>query len=450
MTKWKAEPAPSARRAAYGALFDIFEKEAYANLTIQHLLARYAWRPEERRFLTELVYGVCRRYNVLLWLIGRLSTRPVGKLDAPVRLLLCLGLYQLAFLDAVPDSAAVNETVKLAKKITHAGSAGFINAVLRNFIRRRDSLRILGEEADPILHDALTYNEPEWLVRRWTAEWGPDKARAVLAALNRIPAVDIRCNRLKTDRGSLMQRLSGLGAAPEPIALCADGITLGESGPFFRSGLLKEGLAYVQNRASMAPACILAPEAGETVLDMCAAPGSKTTQIAALMDDRGQVDAWDIYPHKIRLIWDNCRRMGIHIVRAEVRDASAFHEEKQGRYDRVLLDAPCSGLGVLGRKTEMRWRRKEEDLAAFPPLQKQMLHRAASYVKPGGRIVYSTCTLNGAENEAVVETFLAAHPDFVLTPFSLPGADGMQGMCTLWPDIHESDGFFAACLTRRA
>lgn len=449
MTKWKAEPAPSARRAAYGALSDIFEKDAYANLTIQHLLARYAWRPEERRFLTELVYGVCRRYNYLLWLMGRLSARPVEKLDAPVRLLLCLGLYQLAFLDAVPDSAAVNETVKLAKKVTHAGSAGFINAILRNFIRRKDSLRIPSEEDNPVLHDALTYNEPEWLVRRWTAEWGRDKARAVFAALNRIPAVDIRCNRLKMDRDALLRELSDLGAAPEPINLCDDGIALGESGPFFRSGLIKDGLAYVQNRASMMPAVILAPKAGEAILDMCAAPGSKTTQIAALMGDRGRVDAWDIYPHKIRLIRDNCRRLGIHIVHSDVRDASVLHEDRMGQYDRVLLDAPCSGLGVLQRKTEMRWRRKEEDLSAFPPLQEQMLRCAASYVKPGGRIVYSTCTLNRAENEAVVETFLSAHPDFFLTPFSLPGADRSSGLCTLWPDIHECDGFFAACLMRR-
>lgn len=449
MTKWKTEPAPSARRAAYDALCAVFEKDAYANLTLQQLFRRYDWRPEERRFLTELVYGVCRRYNTLLWIIGRLSSRPVEKLDAPVRLLLCLGLYQLVFLNAVPDAAAVNETVKLAKKVTHAGNGKFINAVLRNFLRKKDLLAVPSREENEDLHDALVWNEPEWLVRRWRRAWGRERAASVFAALNEVAPVDIRCNTLRVSPEALMNTLSEIGAEPAPVPFCPEGISLGKSGPFFASALLREGKAYVQNRASMVPARILSPQKGERVLDMCAAPGSKTTQMAAMMEGAGRIDAWDLYPHKVRLIEANCRRLGIGNVRASVRDAAVPCVSLAGVYDRVLLDAPCSGLGVLRRKTEMRWRRKEEDLAVFPPLQRQLLQCAASYVRPGGRLVYSTCTLERAENEAVVEAFLTAHPEFALTPFALPGLDGAEGWCTLWPDVQQSDGFFAACLTRR-
>lgn len=449
MMRSRIESAPPARRAAYEALYAIFEKDAYANLTLQQMFRRWSWKQEERRFLTELVYGVCRRYNALLWIIGQFSTRPVKKLDPSVRLLLCLGLYQLVYLNAVPDAAAVNETVNTAKKVTHAGGAKFVNAVLRNYLRQKETLRFPSEEKDAVLHDALTYNEPEWLVRRWVGAWGREKAQAVFAALNEIAPTDIRCNTLKTTREALMQQLCEMGAKPKAIPFAEEGIALGESMPFFRSAMLRDGLAYVQNRASMVPVQILAPKRGERVLDMCAAPGSKTTQIAAMMQDEGHIDAWDLYPHKIRLIEENCRRLGIRSVRGEARDASTLKQEAKERYDRVLLDAPCSGLGVLGRKTEMRWRRKEQDLAEFPVLQKKLLRCAAEYVKPGGRLVYSTCTLEWEENEAVVEAFLKEHPGFQLTPFSLPGIEGETGMCTLWPDVHHSDGFFAACLTRR-
>lgn len=449
MTHWNTEAAPPARRAAYEGLYEIFEKSAYANLTLQHFFRHWTWKPEERRFLTELVYGVCRRYNYLLWILEQLSSRPLKKLDAKVRLLVCLGLYQLIFLNAVPDSAAVNEMVKIAKQVTHAGNVKFINAILRNYLRKKESFRIPADTEDPELHDALTYNEPVWLVHRWTEEWGREKAQAVFAALNRVADTDIRCNRLKISTEELIKKLEVIGAEPKRISFYEDGISLGASGPFFQSSLLRDGLAYVQNQASMLPACVLVPKAGETVLDMCAAPGSKTTQIAAMMGDQGRVDAWDLYPHKIQLIEGNCRRLGIHSVHAEARDASILHKPAVNRYDRVLLDAPCSGLGVLGRKTEMRWRRKETELEAFPILQKQLLQCAAAYVKPGGRLVYSTCTLNREENEQVVSEFLKIHPEFYLAPFSLPGIDGTSGMCTLWPDIHHSDGFFVASMTRR-
>lgn len=441
---------PSARKLAYRGLWQIFEEEAYANLTIQHLLKTYPIENQDRRFLTELIYGVCRRYNRLIWVISKVSSRPVSKLDPKVRLLLCLGLYQIMELRSVPDSAAVNETVKIAKSVTHAGNVRFTNAVLRNYLRKQDEIKMPAADEDPLLYDSLLYNQPEWLVRKWSKAWGREKACAVFAAFNEIPSTDIRVNTLRTKRDALMERLAEAGAAPSPVSFCEEGLTLGDSLPFFKGPFLKEGCAYVQNRASMIPALILAPEAGDRVLDMCAAPGSKTTQIAAMMGDRGHIDAWDLYPHKIKIIDGNCRRLGIRSVHAKVQDSSKDVPEAHGIYDRVLLDAPCSGLGVIGRKTEMRWRRKEKDLALFPTLQRQLLDRAASYVKPGGVLVYSTCTLLSEENEDNAAWFLGAHPEFEAVPIALPGLSGESGCLTLWPDIHKSDGFFAACFRRRS
>lgn len=438
----------AARHAAYLVLRDIFEKESYANLALQQTFRRFSFSEEDRRFLTELVYGVCRRYNVLLWIISHFSSRPVEKLDSAVRLLLCLGLYQLRFLDSVPDRAAVSETVKTAKAVTHGGNAKFINAILRTYLREQEKITFPDEAADPILFDSLTYNEPEWLVRRWHSAWGPEKARAVMEALSRIPPTDLRLNPLKCTAEDLGKALDACGAEWEmlPSGL---GAALLKTGRFFQTPLLRDGKCYVQNRASMLPPLLLAPQPGETVLDLCAAPGSKTTQIAEMMGDRGRISAWDLYPHKVRLIEANCRRLGIHSVTASVHDGTRYDEAAREAFDRVLVDAPCSGLGVIGRKVELRWRRKEEDMAAFPPLQKALLTQAAKYVKKGGTLVYSTCTLCEEENEKITEWFLSAHPDFVLQPFEAGGLSSRTGMITLWPDVHGCDGFFGAVMTRR-
>lgn len=449
MTASTTKP-PSARKLAYRGLWQIFHEEAYANLTIQQLLRKYELSSADRRFLTELIYGVCRRYNRLLWIIGQVASRPVEKIDPKVRLLLCLGLYQIMDLSSVPDSAAVNETVKIAKSVTHAGNVRFVNGVLRNYLRKKDTISFPSEEETPILHDALMYNEPEWLVKKWTTAWGREKARAVFSALNTIAPTDIRVNTLKISAARLQEELLEKGVEPAPIPFSQDGFSLGSSLPFFKGEFLKKGTAYVQNRASMIPALVLGPMPKDQVLDMCAAPGSKTTQMAAMMKNQGTITAWDLYPHKIQIIEENCRRLGITCVKARVHDSTEDVPSIHGLYDRVLLDAPCSGLGVIGRKTEIRWRRTEKDLSFFPPLQQELLDRAADYVKPGGCLVYSTCTLAAEENEGNIRWFLERHPNFELMPFVLPGLSESKGMLTLWPDIHHSDGFFAAKMRRKS
>ena len=439
----------TARVLAYEALFAVLEKDAYANLALQASF-RMPLSPEDRKFLTELVYGTLRHLQTLAWHINRISSRPVQKLDASVRILLFLGLDQLLYMNSVPDSAAVNETVKIAKRVTHAGNVKFVNAVLRNWLRKKETLRLPTAKEDPVMAAALSLNMPTWLIRRWQKAFGVEKANAVFQAFQEIRPTDIRVNPLKISKETLIKELSDIGCEPSAIPGCESGLTLQDAGPFFRGRFLADGKAYVQNRASMLPAEILAPQAGEAILDMCAAPGSKTTQMATMMGNQGRVVCWDLYPHKMKLIAENAKRLGLTSIYPAVHDATKIEGKDVAAFDRVLLDAPCSGLGVIGRKIEIRWRRKEKDLAAFPPLQKNLLDAAAQAVRPGGILVYSTCTLERAENEEQITAFLSRHSDFELTPFAAGEKEAAEGMLTLWPDTDGCDGFFVAKLRRKA
>lgn len=446
MTNSKANP--SARKLAYQALYDILEKGAYANITLQHILKTYPLVNEEVHLLTELTYGVLRRYNYLLWIISGLSRVKVNKLHPAVRILICLGLYQLIYLTRIPESAAVNECVKIAKKVTHRGNVGFINGVLRNYLRTKDEIVIPNREDYPLLHDSLYWNEPEWLVQRWQKQFGEELTGRVFASFNEIPQFVIRVNTLKITADQLIGQFEANHITAEKIPFADDALVITD-GIHNIWKFIAEGLGYVQSVSSMLPALVLHPEPGDKVLDMCAAPGSKTTQMAALMENRGWIDAWDLYPHKISLIKKNADKLGISIIHAGARDSTLPFPELRNTYDKVLLDAPCSGLGVLGHKLEIRWRRTSEGLNVFPPLQKKLLECAADFVKPGGSLVYSTCTLNPAENEDQISSFLKEHTNFHPADFLLPeDKKSVNGMVTLWPFEMNSDGFFIARLEK--
>lgn len=449
MTHSNTNPAPSARRLAYQALYDVLEKDAYANITLQSIMGKYTLKKEESHLLTELVYGVLRKYNYLLWIISQMSKQPLKKLHPSVRILLCISLYQLLYLTRIPESAAVNESVKIAKKLTHQGNVRFINGLLRNYLRQKETIVIPSETENPLLHDELTYCLPSWLIQRWEKEWGRDKALAIFSALNETPCMTIRVNSLKTTKEDFMKQLADNGIEAEDIPGLKEGLTIRKGASQFFTHLLSSGEAYVQSASSMVPVHVLEPKAGETVLDMCAAPGSKTTQMAEWMKNEGTIDAWDLYPHKISLIKKNAKKEGITIIHAGARDSSKPMPQVNGKYDKILLDAPCSGLGVLGHKAEIRWRRQEADLEAFPPLQQKLLTCAASYLKSGGTLVYSTCTLNRAENEDMIRWFLSEHPEFEPVDFTLSDTQTSEyGIMTLWPDEWDSDGFFVAKLKK--
>ncbi|WP_296979570.1 16S rRNA (cytosine(967)-C(5))-methyltransferase RsmB [uncultured Dialister sp.] len=444
------KPVPSARKLAYQALYEILEKKAYANLILQHMMREYSLSGPESRLLTELVYGVLRKYNYLLYVISRLSSYSLKKMHPSVRILLCLGLYQLLYLSRIPESAAVNEIVKIAKKITHRGNVGFINGLLRGYLRKKEEITLFPREEDPLLYDSLYWNEPEWLIRKWQSAYGEEEACRILKSLNETPRLTVRVNTLKNSREEFLSLLAEKKIKAESALWQDDALIITEGAHDFWP-LAEAGLAYVQSLSSMIPARVLSPKAGEMVLDMCAAPGSKTTQMAETMENRGSIDAWDLYPHKISLIKNNAKKLGISIIHAGARDSSKPFPALYGKYDKVLLDAPCSGLGVLSHKPEIRWHRKEEDLNDFPPLQESLLSCAASYVKKGGTLVYSTCTLNPAENEDMVRRFLACHREFKPVDFTLyEGKSSKEGMMTILPYELQSDGFFVARLQKQS
>lgn len=449
MTVLNTEKMKSARLLAFEALYDIFEKDAYANLTIQNILRKMPLKAEEKHLLTELVYGICRKYNYCLWIIGKMSDRPIRKIHPIVRILLSLGIYQIMFLDRIPESAAVNETVKIAKKITHIGNAKFINGILRNFIRQKDSFLLPDKKSNYMLHQSLVYNQQEWLIQFFEKEYGAAQAKEILETFNRIPETCIRINTLKTTNANIKEELYKKGVITEDISYMPEALVVKTGADTLFSRFLQPGVLYVQTPSSMIPSKILAPMAGERVLDMCAAPGSKTTHMAALMENSGSIDAWDIHPHKINLIKENAKRLGISIIHAEVKDSTKPLISLYETYDKVLLDAPCSGLGVLGHKTELRWRRNKSDLADFPLLQKQLIEQASRYIKVGGILVYSTCTLNPNENEKLVSEFLSLHPNFRPEEFNIATlGSSKKGMMTLYPEVVKSDGFFVAKLRK--
>ncbi len=443
-----SKPNPSARKLAYQALYDILEKGAYANITLQHVFKTYSLIDEEAHLLTELTYGVLRRYNYLMWVISRFSKVKVKKLHPSVRILICLGLYQLIYLDRIPESAAVNECVKIAKKVTHKGNVGFINGILRNYIRNKEDVILPCREDDPVLCDSLHWNEPEWLIQWWQKEFGENLSARIFDAFNEIPQFIVRVNTLKISTEQLIEKLHSNDISAEKSHFIDDAIIITD-GIRFIWKVIDEGLGYVQSISSMIPARVLNPLPGERVLDMCAAPGSKTTQLAVLMKNKGSIDAWDLYPHKIALIKKNAEKQGISIIHAGARNSSLPFSALKECYDKVLLDAPCSGLGVLGHKLEIRWRRTPDSMSDFPPIQKKLLECAADYVKTGGVLVYSTCTLNPAENEDQILEFLKMHPDFHPADFVLTGCKNSEnGMATLWPFEMNSDGFFIARLKK--
>lgn len=442
--------APSARALAYQALYDILEKGAYSNLRLQTALKKNHLKGPEAHLLTELVYGTLRKYNYLVWIISRLSSHPVKKIHPAVRILLCIGLYQLIYLSRIPESAAVNETVKIAKKITHPGNVRFINGVLRNFLRKKEQFELPKRESNPLLYDELFYNMPGWLVQKWQKELGPEKTDLILKAFNEVPDTSIRVNTLRTDTQSVLKLLSEKGVEAQQSDFYSPAIILKHGADQFFAEILNKGYASVQSVSSMIPPVVLSPEPGERVLDMCAAPGSKTTEMAELMNNEGHIDAWDLYDHRVQLIKESAHKLGINIIHAEVQDSTVLNDSCNEEYDKVLLDAPCSGLGVLGHKLEIRWNRKEADIKEFPILQKKLISTAAHYVKHGGVLVYSTCTLNKQENESVVKWFIDNFTDFELEGFQLPnGKEYENGMATLWPDECHSDGFFIAKMKRR-
>jgi 16S rRNA (cytosine967-C5)-methyltransferase len=367
-----------------------------------------------------------------------------------VRNLLRLTAYQLQFLSKAPAYAAVNDAVALAKRRAHGEAAPFINAVLRSLTRSGGNLPPFPE--DPVEAAGTRLAFPSWLARRWASRLGLDEAERLMTALDERPEVTIRANLLKCTRAQLAQRL----VKEEEVACSAttfapEGLALEQPGPAFRFKAFTEGWFTVQDEASILVGHLLAPKLGETVADVCAAPGTKTTHLAALMQNSGKVVAMDPNAARLKLVAQSAVRLGITIVECHGGSAEALAPRFKDRFDRVLVDAPCSNLGVLRRNPDVKWRRTEADLPRLALRQRAILDAAASMCRPGGTLVYATCSLEPEENEGIVLPFLEAHPEWRLDPpaeaeFPIPFEP--PGVLRCLPHKHGTDGFTAFRLKR--
>ncbi len=437
------------RRLAMKALVEIHRDKKYANIVLPQYMIQESLGDLDRRFFTELVYGVVRRQNYLDAIIVHLTKKPIKKLSPMVLEILRLGIYQLLYMDKVPSSAAVNESVKLTKKVA-PGMDRFVNAVLRNVDRKRDDIGVDALATTEAERISFIYNQPLWLVTLWMEQRGVEETIDLCAWFNETPLLTARVNTLKISREALLEELSQAQWVVEPSHMLPDAILIhSHKGQLQHAKWVREGLLTFMDEASMTVAYAVNPKAHMHVLDTCAAPGGKTMHMATIMGNTGSIVATDIHEHKVELLQANATRFGMTNVQATVGDATQLRDDWKEQYDAVLVDAPCSGLGILQKKLDMRWRKEPSQLTELPILQEKILDIASNYVKVGGHLVYSTCTINSLENEEVVQSFLASHPNFVLEdvapllPFEAEGP-----MVTLLPHVYDMDGFFIARLRK--
>ncbi len=439
-----------ARRAAYEILRRVDDEGAFA----APLLASAAndLSGEDRALCNELVLGVLRRR---LWLdtsLEHFAGRKIESLDAPVRRSLRLGLYQLRFLTRVPARAAVNESVNIAHAQRMRSAAPFINAVLRRATREPD-YDPASALTNPFEKIAVETSHPVWLIERWAASFGVEEA-ADFASANNAPArLAFRVNALRDGETDVLENLraAGVEIAPSRVAPDAYRVEGGEGSGAALRALAAEGLVYMQDEASQLVAHVVGARAGERVLDVCAAPGSKTTHLASLTHGEAMIVAGDLHAHRLRLVRETCARLGVNNIRTVVLDAEARLPFADESFDRVLVDAPCTGTGTLRHNPEIRWRLMPGDINELAAKQRKILAEASRVVRRGGRLVYSTCSVEREENEEVVADFLESHGDFRQVPASAAPDNLLtaSGGARTWPHRDGTDGFYVAALDRR-
>jgi 16S rRNA (cytosine967-C5)-methyltransferase len=443
----KAGPVSQARYEALHILMRVERDRAFADIALEHALERARLDPRDAALCTEIVYGTLRWRRHLDWRLAPHLNRPLAKLDPWVRTLLRLTVYQLVFLDRVPRWAAVDEAVSAARlKSRVPGPAEFVNGVLRSFTRAPAPPQL---PADPAEAAGVRWSFPDWMAARWITRYGPDEAERLMAALNERPPVSIRANTLRISREELAARLRDEELAEtDPTALAPEGLTV-RRGAVGRWAAFASGWCSIQDEASMLIARLLDPQPGELVADACAAPGTKSTHMAQLMGNRGRIVAMDPHAARLRLLSQAATRLGISIIETHTGGVAAVSGRWKNRCDRVLVDAPCSNLGVLRRNPDVKWKREESDLGRLAEKQQGILTVAAGLAKPGGRLVYATCSLEPEENDEVVRAFLDAHPDWrVEAPADFPVAPDAGGVIRCLPHVHGTDGFTAVRLVR--
>ena len=431
-----------ARETALRALITCRRQSGWSNAVLKQTIAQEKLDSRDAALATRLCYGVVQNRGRLDFYLAQLLKGSVKKLHPAVRDILHLGLYQIYDLDKIPDSAAVNESVRLARKYGAPGSDRLVNGVLRNAVRTKGGLQ------EPVSY-ADRYSHPEELITLLKAALPKGTLESVLIADNQAPQTVVQVNTLKITREGLLERLTVEGVAATPHGWMPDCLILGGTGSIEKLPSFQQGLFYVQDPASKLSVQCAGLQEGFRVLDCCAAPGGKSFAAAIAMHGTGRITSCDVHPHKVSLIENGADRLGLENITARLQDASVFVPEWEEQMDAVLVDAPCSGLGIIRKKPDIRYRDLKET-EALPELQKSILWNQARYVKKGGVLLYSTCTLLPRENEEVVAAFLAAHPEFSLEKLALPPVfpENETGMLTLLPGQRDTDGFFISKMRR--
>ncbi len=434
----------NARQTAFDILSKIQKDSSYSNLTVDSFLASVGLDESDSAFVTALVYGVLETSYTLDYQLSANLKQPLKKLKPQVLTILRLGAYQLLYMDKVPESAAVNESVKLVKANGCAFASGLVNAVLRNIVKNG---LCLPDESDKSLYYSVKYSFPQELVKFWIKSYGEDNTVGIMSACFGRPPMTVRVNTLKTTADDIAQKLKNEGIGTS-ASVADDSLELGKCGSVERLKSFAEGLFHVQDAASQLCVAALDPQPGETILDLCSAPGGKSFTIAERMNNTGRIIACDIHNHRLDLIKSGAARLGITNIECLSNDAAIFNDELP-LADRVLCDVPCSGLGIVRRKPEIR-SKPLDTLKELPPVQSMILDTASRYVKKGGTLVYSTCALNPKENEKVCNDFLISHPGFRSKIPSFVNEDTFlsNSFVTLMPHINGTDGFFIAVFER--
>ncbi len=411
-------------------------------------------RPD-KALLRAMVYGVLRWQGRLDWIIDDLASRP-GKIDALIRIILRLGLFQIHFLERIPDSAAVNTSVALAKKNGRKWSAGFVNGLLRSAIRGADQVPWPSLAKNPVTAIAAIHSFPSWLISRWIKRWGLDQTESLCRAVNTIPALTLRTNILKVTRQELINAAQGEADSVGLTSHCPQGVRLrSPSRPLIHWPIFEKGWFQVQDEAAQLIGHILAPQPGQSVWDACAGLGTKTAHLAQLMENKGNILASDSQAGKLKQLRSEMQRLGINIVKESCLELGRPKADNNiPLFDRILVDAPCSGLGVLQKNPDGKWRTQLKDLASNGQRQLCMLEHAAAHLKSNGVLVYSVCSFEPEENRQVVNGFLQKHPEFVIYRPDLESVaktDSLltsEGFLQTLPHQQKMDGFFAAAFTR--
>lgn len=435
----------SGRTLAFKALLKVIGDNAYSNIAFDSAVSKSGASQKEIRLAAAVFYGVLERRLTLDFMLSSFSKTPLEGLDAEVLIILYIGAYQIVYMDRIPDSAAVNESVRLCKKRRLFSASGFVNGVLRSL--SRNGAPKLPE--DSIERLSVKYSFPKKIISLWKSAYGEEITEELLKAQLGRPPLCARVNTLKTTSDELIKRLSEKGISAKRSELLENALLMENTGSLSSLSEFRDGLFHVEDISSQLCCKALSPKKGEAVLDVCAAPGGKSVTMAELMENEGEILACDLYPQRLGLIEENAERAGADIIRTMAIDARSGDYGR--KFDRVLCDVPCSGLGVIRRKPELRYK-SDMGLDVLPDLQYLILCNASSFVSPGGTLVYSTCTLNPHENGELAERFLREHSGFKPLKTELGeigrGMDEPSGQLTLFPHINGTDGFFISAFVR--